>query len=191
MGPPITAAMALRTSSLPASTAAPAPADWRRRLELALSVAARRLAENDLEGLAAVYADVTEWDDAERRYQARCRLTELVLGHRPATADGWVGPFFTATGSVLAALEQEPREPVLLNHAGVMLYEMFQAAAAADLFKAVLRLDPDHPHARANLEQARARTRSQGRLPGAFGTGRARWPTARAGSPRGRRPRRA
>ena len=162
--------MALRTSSLPASTAAPAPTDWRRRLELALSVAARRLAENDLDGLAAVYADVTGWDDVQRRYQARCRLTELVLGHLPATADGWVGPFFTATGAVLAALEQEPREPVLLNHAGVMLYEMFEAGAAADLFKAVLRLDPQHPHARANLEQARARTRSQSRLPGAFGT---------------------
>ena len=162
--------MALRTSSLPASTAAPAPTDWRRRLELALSVAARRLAENDLDGLAAVYADVTGWDDVQRRYQARCRLTELVLGHLPATPDGWVGPFFTATGAVLAALEQEPREPVLLNHAGVMLYEMFEAGAAADLFKAVLRLDPQHPHARANLDQARARTRSQSRLPGAFGT---------------------
>jgi tetratricopeptide (TPR) repeat protein len=71
---------------------------------------------------------------------------------------------------VLAALDEEPREPVLLNHAGVMLYEMFEAGAAADVFKAVLRLDPDHAHARANLDQARARKRSQGRLPGVFAT---------------------
>ena len=76
----------------------------------------------------------------------------------------------TAAACLSDALEQEPREPVLLNHYGVLLYELCEAGAAADIFRAALRLDPEHPNAAANLEQARLRARSQARLPGVHAT---------------------
>ncbi len=166
----MTAPMALRTSSIPSSSATPAaPADWRGRVELAITVAAARLTAGDLDGLAAVFADVSGWDDRQRAYQARCRLAECVLAYRPDT-DAWVGAFVTAAACLSDALEQEPREPVLLNHYGVLLYELCEAGAAADIFRAALRLDPEHPNAAANLEQARLRARSQARLPGVHAT---------------------
>lgn len=59
--------MALRTSSIPASSATPAaPADWRGRVELALTVAAAKLTTDDRDGLAAVFADVAGWADPQR-----------------------------------------------------------------------------------------------------------------------------
>ena len=167
----MTAAMALRTSSIPSSSTTPAaPADWRGRVEAALTVAAGRLTAGDLAGVAAVFADVSGWEDRQRAYQACCRLAELVLAYRPADADAWVAAFVTGAACLLDALEQEPREPVLLNHAGVLLYELCEAGAAADIFRAALRLDPEHPHTQSNLEQARIRARSNARLPGVHAT---------------------
>ncbi len=167
----MTAAMALRTSSIPSSSTTPAaPADWRGRVELAVTVAAARLTAADLPGLAAVFADVSGWEDRQRAYQARCRLAELVLAYRPADADAWVAAFITGAGCLLDALEQEPREPVLLNHTGVLLYELCEAGAAADIFRAALRLDPEHAHTASNLDHARARARSNARLPGVLAT---------------------
>jgi tetratricopeptide (TPR) repeat protein len=162
--------MALRTSSIPASSAAPAaPADWRGRVEVALTVAAAKLTADDRAGLAAVFADVASWEDPQRAYQARCRLAELVLAYRPERADSWIGAFQTAAGCLLDALEAEPREPMLLNHTGVLLYELCEPSAAAELFRAAVRLAPDHPQAAVNLTHARARAGAPGRLPGAHG----------------------
>ncbi|HEX5557086.1 MAG TPA: glycosyltransferase [Gaiellales bacterium] len=163
--------MALRTSSIAPSQATPAaPADWRGRVDLAVSVAAARLAAADLDGLAAVFADLATWEDEQRAYQARCRLAELVLAYRPDDVDAWVRAFIAGATHLLAALEREPREPVLLNHVGVLLYELCEAGAAADLFRAAARLDPELAHARANLEHARERARSGARLPGVGAT---------------------
>jgi hypothetical protein len=115
--------MALRTSSIAPSQATPAaPADWRGRVDLAVSVAAARLAAADLDGLASVFADVATWEDEQRAYQARCRLAELVLAYRPDDVDAWVRAFVAGASHLLDALEREPREPVLLNHLGVLLY---------------------------------------------------------------------
>jgi tetratricopeptide (TPR) repeat protein len=172
--------MALRTSSIPASSTTPAaPADWRGRVELALTVAAARLTAGDPAGLAAVFADVSGWEDPQRAYQARCRLAELVLAYRPERVDSWIAAFTTAAACLLDALESEPREPVLLNHVGVLLYELCEPSAAAELFRAAVRLDPEHTHAAKNLEHARQRARSNTRLPGLQAT-RARALAARA-----------
>ena len=163
--------MALRTSSIAPSRATPAaPADWRGRVDLAVSVAAARLAAADLDGLASIFADVATWEDEQRAYQARCRLAELVLAYRPDDVDAWVRAFVAGASHLLDALEREPREPVLLNHLGVLLYELCEAGAAADLFRAARRLDPDLPHAAANLDHARDRARSDARLPGVGAT---------------------
>ena len=55
------------------------------------------------------------------------------------------------------ALEREPREPVLLNAVGVLLFELTEHAGAEAMFKAALRLDPEMPHTAANLESLRKR----------------------------------
>jgi tetratricopeptide (TPR) repeat protein len=162
--------MALRTSSLPSSSAAPTPAaDWRVRVQHAVAGAAAAIAAGDLDRLATAFAELAEWDDRHRAYQARCGIVEAVLAYRPASSDAWVGPFVIAAAALLDALEDEPREPALLSHAGVFLYELLEAAAAEDLFKAALRLDPNLPYAADNLEQAKIRKRNAGRLKGAFG----------------------
>ncbi|HEX3328639.1 MAG TPA: glycosyltransferase [Gaiellales bacterium] len=163
--------MALRTSSIAPSQATPAaPADWRGRVDLAVSVAAARLAAADLDGLATVFADVATWEDEQRAYQARCRLAELILAYRPDDVAAWVRTFIAGVSHLLDALEREPREPVLLNHLGVLLYELCEAGAAADVFRAAARLDPDLPHAAANLDAARERARSGALLPGVGAT---------------------
>ena len=113
--------MALRTSSLPSSAAAPAPAlDWRIRVQQTVAGAAAAIAAGDLDRLATAFAELSEWDDRHRAHQARCGIVEAVLAYQPASSDGWVGPFVTAAAALLDALESEPREPALLNHAGVL-----------------------------------------------------------------------
>ena len=162
--------MALRTSSLPSSTAGSTPAvDWRARVQQTVAGATTALAAGDLDRLATAFAELAGWDDRQRAYQARCGIVEAVLSYRPASSDAWVAPFVVTAAALLDTLEDEPREPVLLNHAGVFLYELLEAAAAEELFKAALRLDPNQPFAAANLEQAKIRKRSYGRLKGAFG----------------------
>jgi len=162
--------MALRTSSLPSSTAPPTAAvDWRVRVQQTVGGAATAIASGDLDRLATAFAELSGWDDRHRAHQARCGIVEAVLSYRPASSDAWVAPFVVTAAALLESLEDEPRDPVLLNHAGVFLYELLEGAAAEDLFKAALRLDPNLPFAAANLEQAKIRKRSNGRLKGAFG----------------------
>jgi len=70
--------MALRTSSLPSSTASPTPAlDWRVRVQQTVAGAAAAIAAGDLDRLATSFAELSEWDDAHRAYQARR------VGHLP------------------------------------------------------------------------------------------------------------
>lgn len=71
--------------------------------------------------------------------------------------------------TALGGLAAEPREPVLLNYAGVGLNELGAREGAAQLFEAVLRLDPEHPQAARNLDQALARAGSRPNLPAAVG----------------------
>ena len=162
--------MALRTSSLPSSTATlTAAVDWRVRVQQTVGGAATAIASGDLDRLATAFAELSGWDDRHRAHQARCGIVEAVLSYRPASSDAWVAPFVVTAAALLESLEDEPRDPVLLNHAGVFLYELLEGAAAEELFKAALRLDPNLPFAAANLEQAKIRKRSNGRLKGAFG----------------------
>lgn len=61
-----------------------------------------------------------------------------------------------AAAAVLAHLEHEPAEPLLLNVLGVLLHALGRGDAALPLFEAALRLDPALPGAEANLAAARA-----------------------------------
>ena len=102
--------------------------------------------------LERLFDELEGWDDAQRAYQTRCRLAELVLAYRPQQADAWVSAFATASKSMLDALARTPAEPVLLNLTGVLLYELTELGGAEALFRAAIRLDPDLPHVAQNLE---------------------------------------
>jgi tetratricopeptide (TPR) repeat protein len=60
-----------------------------------------------------------------------------------------------AAGGLLAALEDEPREPVLLNELGVLFYGLRDGKSAERLFAAARRLDPALPGIDDNLAAAR------------------------------------
>src|SRR6185436_4942523 len=104
-----------------------------------------------------------------RRYDARKLL--LLAGLTPPSASSaHVAQVFLAVAEeALAVLAEEPAEPVLLNLAGVALYELGALAGARALFEAAKRLDPQLPHVDNNLREI-ARRRRQGispRLPAA------------------------
>src|SRR4051812_33271070 len=126
--------MALRTTTLAATTPAAAPKDWRERVEDALAAAGAAIRAGDVARVAAIYADVAGWDERQRAYQARRQLTELVFSAGTATAESWLDLYAAAAGALLDALEDEPREPTLLNYAGVLLYELTELGGADALF---------------------------------------------------------
>lgn len=143
----------------------PGAAGWQRRLQEMLLQAAAEARQTG--SLAAAFQEVASWPDPHRRYQGRARLAELALaGQGP---DGnWPRLFASAAEGLLAALEESPAEPVLLNYAGVLLYELGAVEAAERLFRAALRLDPGLPHAAGNLAAARRRRRRPLPLPPAL-----------------------
>ena len=81
----------------------------------------------------------------------------MVLAYRRRRRAGVGAAFADRRCVLLDALEREPREPVLLNYAGVLLYELLRAERGGRRSSgAALRLDPELAHAAANLEHARA-----------------------------------
>ena len=68
-----------------------------------------------------------------------------------------MGPVFAAVArEALAVLAEDPREPRILNYAGIAFYEVGELAAAEELFKAARRLDPDLPHVDTQPRRDRA-----------------------------------
>lgn len=97
-------------------------------------------------------------EEREAAYRARRGAIERSLGSAGATAARDLPALFAGVArEALAGLAEEPREPVLLNYAGVGLYELGAREPAAELFAAALRLDPELPHTADNLAQARRR----------------------------------
>ncbi|MBS1892132.1 MAG: hypothetical protein JST59_12620, partial [Actinobacteria bacterium] len=106
-------------------------------------------------------ADRRESPYRERRAAIEARLSAAAT----ATARELPGLYLALAREALDGLAAEPREPLLLNYAGVGLNELGARDGAAALFEAALRLDPQLPHAARNLESARARNGSRPSLP--------------------------
>lgn len=109
-----------------------------------LSSAQQRLAAGDLAAYGELFGQIQQIADPHRRYWAGKGLIERAL---TATSDdnsrAHVGGLFAAiAGGALRMLAAEPREPKLLNYAGVALYELWSPDAAQALFEAAKRLDP-------------------------------------------------
>jgi tetratricopeptide (TPR) repeat protein len=116
--------------------------------------AAARLAASDWAGYRAVVAEAGEIADPHRRYEARRALLELGLRESSTVA--------TLLASATAAvdmLQADPREPVLLNYAGVIFYELGAVKAATALFGAAQRLDHELPNVERNLAECTRRKR--------------------------------
>ena len=114
-----------------------------------------QLAVNQLDRYKALFERAAEHEDSHARYHARMLLIEEGLAASGKTASlGQATQLFVAVAqAALDALDEEPREPHLLNYAGVALYELWSLDAAHALFKAAHRLDPGLPHLKRNLQE--------------------------------------
>jgi tetratricopeptide (TPR) repeat protein len=127
------------------------------RLQLSLS---------DIDRYKALFDRAAEHEDSHARYHARVLVIEEGLAATgKTTSQAQIAQLFVAiAAAALTALEEEPREPVLLNYAAVALYELWSLDAAHDLFKAAQRLDPAVPHLKRNLSELARRRK--GHRPG-------------------------
>lgn len=146
--------MALRLTSSAIHTGPPAPA------ELAAQ-ATRLLGAGDTEGYRRLFERTAEHEDPNRRYHARILLLETGLGAAgQASAQTAARIFLAVAQAGTALLEDEPREPTILNYTGIAFYELWSLEAAGSLFKATLALDPAMPHTRRNLQECKRRARA-------------------------------
>lgn len=150
--------MALRLTGSPTTASPTTPLDH-------AAAAAACLDRHDLDGYGALFADAAAIEDVHARYAARLRLVESALSAGQAADRARVPAIYLAAArATVALLEDEPREPVLLNYAGVLLYELWSLDAAAALFAAARRLDPELANVERNLAEI-TRRRSAGGAP--------------------------
>ncbi|HSS58531.1 MAG TPA: glycosyltransferase family 2 protein [Solirubrobacteraceae bacterium] len=127
--------------------------------------ATARLAAADWAGFRALCAEAGDVADPHRRYEARRALLELALSKASNPAI-----LVAAAAVAVDMLQADPREPVLLNYAGVIFYELGAVKAAQALFAAAQRLDPELPNVERNLAECARRKRAGVRvLPQAAG----------------------
>ena len=119
------------------------------------------LATNNLKGYQSLFQSATAHEDPHARYHAQIRLVEegLAAAGRAGSSTQATQLFVAAATGAIDALEQEPREPILLNYAGVALYELWSLDAAHSIFKAAHGLDPALPHLKRNLGELARRRR--------------------------------
>lgn len=146
--------MALRLSSTPEVRPVAPVASFAERLS---ARADARLTAHDLHGWAAVLDEADACADRDDRYEARRTLAERALAHDGGTPAQIAERLAVAAARLVRMLEEEPREPMLLNLAGVAFYELGSLSAAHALFEAAGRLDPALPHLQRNLAEVRRR----------------------------------
>jgi glycosyltransferase involved in cell wall biosynthesis len=123
--------------------------------------AARLLGEDDLPGYLRLFTEAVELENPHRIYQVRKLLLEQGLSSLQTVNEKRATEMLLAMArGAIAALEANPAEPVLLNYAGVIMYELWALDAAKALFQAAQRLDPELPHLDRNLQQIASRARS-------------------------------
>src|SRR5437660_710305 len=84
-------------------------------------------------------ARAAAYENPDERYHARVLLTERGLGAAGTAAQAQaVGIFLAIAQSLVDALSEEPREPVLLAYAGVAFYELWSLDAARAMFRSAL-----------------------------------------------------
>lgn len=118
------------------------------------------LAQGDLDGYAALWAEAADIGDVHRRYQARCLLAEAALAHRDASPQFTAGMFATMALRTVEVLEEQPAEPRLLNLAGIAFYELGELGPAEALFQAAFAMAPEIPGVAGNRKEIRRRRKN-------------------------------
>jgi tetratricopeptide (TPR) repeat protein len=139
-------------------TTASAPKTAGRSAAELTALARAHLSRGDTSAYLSLFADVASDTDQHRRFRARTALLEAGMN---VSVPAKLVPRVLLAGARASVelLEEEPREPVILNHGGVFLYELGALGSAEQLFKAAKRLDPDLPHVGRNLEELARRRR--------------------------------
>lgn len=133
--------------------------EWHRRVSQTIMQASAAIGAARLDELSGIFASIATWDP-QRIYQARRQLTELAFTASTGLAEqAWIDLYLLVGEALLDSLAETPAEPVLLNYAGVLLYEVGDFGAAEALFRAAARLDPGLEHVDRNLREARKRKR--------------------------------
>jgi tetratricopeptide (TPR) repeat protein len=127
--------MALRLTPGPAPSAKPLA-------ERLAPIADELLRRHDLAGWVTLYDGTADEPDPHRRYEARRLLASAALNHDAGSPAQTATRILVVAGRLVRVLEEEPREPVLLNETGVAFYELGALDAAQALFLAAQRLDP-------------------------------------------------
>ncbi|MFZ2052101.1 MAG: glycosyltransferase family 2 protein [Solirubrobacteraceae bacterium] len=132
-----------------------------------LSLPARRaLAAGEIGAYRALFAQASTAEEHNARYWAFCRLIREGLSACASAPIKRLPAMFAAVAAgALQALEAEAREPLLLNWAGVAMYELWALDGASALFGAAHRLDPELASLASNLEALRQRQAQLGRRP--------------------------
>ncbi|HEY4280279.1 MAG TPA: glycosyltransferase [Conexibacter sp.] len=132
--------MALRLTATTSSRPIAASAD----VDPIGTLAVELLTSGDLDGYRDLFAQAESIDDIHMRYTRRRTLLEAALEAVRSADPGRVPSIYlAAAGASIAVLEQEPREPLLLNYAGVLFYELWELRGAGVLFDAAARLSPE------------------------------------------------
>jgi tetratricopeptide (TPR) repeat protein len=157
--------MALRITS--ATLPQPeAPQQDLATLELAIAKrlsdrAAALLAHGEVKGYLELFATASELPHEVRRLFAYELLIHQGLqAIRQADERSATHTLLAMAHGITAVLEKYPSEPLLLNYAGVIFYELWALDAARELFAAARRLDPvPPPHLAENVAALKRRTR--------------------------------
>jgi tetratricopeptide (TPR) repeat protein len=121
---------------------------------------AELLARGDLAAWAELFAEAAGVGDVHERYRARRSLLAGALSACGTLPIASVPKTLVSVARcALGVLDEEPREPVILNQCGVALYELGSLDAAEACFRVALALAPELPDVAANLEQLAARRR--------------------------------
>jgi glycosyltransferase involved in cell wall biosynthesis len=123
--------------------------------------AARVIADNDLPAYLQLFNEAAELENPQRAYQVHKLLIERGLASLHALSEKRATEVLLAIArGAINVLERDPAQPVMLNYAGVIMYELWALDAAKTLFQAAKRLDPELPHLDANLREIANRGRS-------------------------------
>jgi glycosyltransferase involved in cell wall biosynthesis/Tfp pilus assembly protein PilF len=126
--------------------------------------AAHLLAAGDIPAFNRLFERAGAVEHELARYRARKLLAEAGLAYAmKAPARKAAEALIATADGVLGALGGDPARPLLLNYAGVTLYELWELDAAQALFEAARRLDPDTPHLDRNLAAVAERQRAHRR----------------------------
>src|SRR2546421_4046085 len=99
-----------------------APESRRPTAERFSDLALTALRERDLKRYAAVFAETTEVEDVQRRYQARKAVIERGLESGTSVPEADYGTLFHAIAAgTIALLQEEAREPLPLHYPGAPL----------------------------------------------------------------------